>query len=177
MLGPDVELPGDGGRSGRASRERPTCAPSASSCSPVGSRFEVEGTPVELRVPGRHNVLNALAALAACRAAGVEPAEAAAALADFDGAGRRFEDHGRTPRGALVYDDYAHHPTEVRATLEAARTLARRGPPPGRLLPAAPLLAHARCSRATSAARWRSPTSWWCSTSTRRASAPRTSPA
>ena len=47
----------------------------------------------------------------------------APALADFSGAGRRFEEHGRTPGGALVYDDYAHHPTEVRATLEAARTL------------------------------------------------------
>jgi UDP-N-acetylmuramate--alanine ligase len=87
-------------------------------------RFEVEGTPVELTVPGRHNVLNALSALAACRAAGLELADAAAALADFGGAGRRFEEHGRSGAGALVYDDYAHHPTEVRATLEAARTLA-----------------------------------------------------
>src|SRR5919106_717305 len=56
---------------------------------PGGSRFEVDGTPVELRVPGRHNVLNALAALAACRAAGVEPPEAAAPLRRFTGAGRR----------------------------------------------------------------------------------------
>jgi len=76
-------------------------------------------------VPGRHNVLNALAALAACRAAGVELSAGAAALADFDGAGRRFEEHGQSASGALVYDDYAHHPTEVRATLEAARTLAQ----------------------------------------------------
>jgi UDP-N-acetylmuramate--alanine ligase len=91
---------------------------------PGGSRFEVEGTAVELRVPGRHNVLNALAALAACRAAGVEPGDAAPALADFTGAGRRFEAHGSAASGALVFDDYAHHPTEVRATLEAARTLA-----------------------------------------------------
>jgi UDP-N-acetylmuramate--alanine ligase len=91
---------------------------------PGGSRFSVEDTPFELRVPGRHNVLNALAALAACRAAGVEPRDAAAPLAGFTGAARRFEAHGRTPSGALVFDDYAHHPTEVRATLEAARTLA-----------------------------------------------------
>jgi len=125
VLGPDVDLPGDGesiriGVEGEADlrAERVELLPGR-------SRFEVEGTPVELRVPGRHNVLNALAALAACRAAGVEPSEAAAALADFDGAGRRFEDHGRTAGGALVYDDYAHHPTEVRATLEAARTLAQ----------------------------------------------------
>jgi UDP-N-acetylmuramate--alanine ligase len=91
---------------------------------PGGSRFEVEGTPVELRVPGRHNALNALAAMAACRAAGVEPAAAAPALSGFTGASRRFERHGRTPSGALVFDDYAHHPTEVRATLEAARIVA-----------------------------------------------------
>jgi UDP-N-acetylmuramate--alanine ligase len=90
---------------------------------PGGSRFEVEGTEVELRVPGRHNVLNALAALAACRAAGLQPPSAARALATFTGAARRFEEHGRTASGALVYDDYAHHPTEVRATLDAARTL------------------------------------------------------
>ncbi|HEY2601952.1 MAG TPA: UDP-N-acetylmuramate--L-alanine ligase [Thermoleophilaceae bacterium] len=93
---------------------------------PSGTRFSVEGVPVELRVPGRHNVLNALAALAACREAGLGVAEAAPALAGFSGAGRRFEPHGRTAAGALVYDDYAHHPTEVRATLEAARTLEPR---------------------------------------------------
>ncbi len=92
----------------------------------LGSRFLAEGTPVELQVPGRHNVLNALAALAACREAGLELHEAAPALASFSGAGRRFESHGRTESGARVYDDYAHHPTEVRATLEAARTLGAR---------------------------------------------------
>ncbi len=90
---------------------------------PLGSRFEVEGVVVDLNVPGRHNVLNALAALAACRAAGVELADAASALAEFAGTGRRFEDRGPTATGARVFDDYAHHPTEVRATLEAARTL------------------------------------------------------
>ena len=90
---------------------------------PGGARFSVEDVEVELRVPGRHNVLNALAALASCRAAGLELSDAGPALAAFTGAGRRFEEHGRTPTGALVYDDYAHHPTEVRATLEAARTL------------------------------------------------------
>ena len=93
---------------------------------PGGSRFTVSGTEVELRVPGRHNVLNALAALAACRAAGVEPAEAGPALAAFTGAGRRFEEHGATRSGARVFDDYAHHPTEVRATLEAARSFEPR---------------------------------------------------
>ena len=90
------------------------------------SRFAVDGVPVALDVPGEHNVLNALAALAALRAACVPVAEAAPALAKFTGAGRRFEAHGRTAGGAEVYDDYAHHPTEVRATLAAARTLEPR---------------------------------------------------
>jgi UDP-N-acetylmuramate--alanine ligase len=84
------------------------------------------GVEVELHVPGEHNVLNALAALAALRAAGVPVAEAAPALAKFRGSGRRFESHGRTESGAEVYDDYAHHPTEVQATLAAARTLEPR---------------------------------------------------
>lgn len=93
---------------------------------PLGSRFTVDGAQVELPAPGEHNVLNALAAIAACAAAGVEVREAAEALAGFRGTGRRFEPHGATPAGALVYDDYAHHPTEVAATLEAARTLGAR---------------------------------------------------
>jgi UDP-N-acetylmuramate--alanine ligase len=91
-----------------------------------GSRFVVDGVEVSLGVPGEHNVLNALAALEACRAAGVGVADAAGALASFSGARRRFERRGEAASGALVYDDYAHHPTEVRATLEAARTLSPR---------------------------------------------------
>jgi len=120
VLGPGVELAGEYLSFGidegdvRATRLALT---------PGGSRFTVDGVPIVLRVPGRHNVLNALAALAACRADGVDPPEAAPALASFTGASRRFEDHGPTATGARVYDDYAHHPTEVRAALEAARTL------------------------------------------------------
>ena len=94
--------------------------------SPGGSRFGLDGLEVELTVPGAHNALNAAAALTACRAIGADVAAAATALRDFTGAGRRFERIGTTPEGALVVDDYAHHPTEVRATLEAARTLAPR---------------------------------------------------
>jgi UDP-N-acetylmuramate--alanine ligase len=93
---------------------------------PMGSTFTVDDTQVTLNVPGTHNVLNALAALAACRAAGVPITEAAPAIAGFGGTGRRFEDRGTTAAGAHVYDDYAHHPTEVRATLDAARTLDAR---------------------------------------------------
>jgi UDP-N-acetylmuramate--alanine ligase len=77
-------------------------------------------------VPGAHNALNAAAALTAARLAGADLAAAAAALRDFEGAGRRFERLGRTLEGALVVDDYAHHPTEVAATLAAARTLGPR---------------------------------------------------
>jgi UDP-N-acetylmuramate--alanine ligase len=122
VVGPDVSLPGETLRIGIGPGEG--LRADALELLPESSRFEVEGAAVELPVPGRHNVLNALAALAACRAAGLGIAEAAAALADFSGAGRRFESHGRSKTGALVFDDYAHHPTEVRATLEAARTLA-----------------------------------------------------
>ena len=90
---------------------------------PMGSRFSALGADFELSVPGRHNAQNALAAALACREAGVDPANSARALRSFVGAGRRFEPHGTGPAGSRVYDDYAHHPTEVRATLEAARTL------------------------------------------------------
>ncbi|MFC2023330.1 UDP-N-acetylmuramate--L-alanine ligase [Chloroflexota bacterium] len=81
---------------------------------------EVLGT-CALQLPGRHNVLNALAALAASREVGIEFDQAAAALTRFRGAARRFEMKGRAG-GITVIDDYAHHPTEIRATLEAART-------------------------------------------------------
>ena len=91
-----------------------------------GVRFEWRGIAVRLGLPGAHNALNAAAALEACRLAGADPARAAAALADFRGAGRRFEMLGTTSSGARVYDDYAHHPTEVAATIAAARTLAPR---------------------------------------------------
>jgi UDP-N-acetylmuramate--alanine ligase len=93
---------------------------------PGGSRFRWRGLDVHLTIPGAHNARNAAAALEACRLAGAEPAQAAVALADFAGAGRRFERLGATPAGAEVVDDYAHHPTEVAATIAAARTLAPR---------------------------------------------------
>jgi UDP-N-acetylmuramate--alanine ligase len=91
-----------------------------------GSRFELDGIAVTLTVPGAHNARNAAAALTAARLAGADLNVAATALADFSGAGRRFERLGATASGALVVDDYAHHPTEVAATIEAARTLAPR---------------------------------------------------
>ena len=73
-----------------------------------------------LRVPGTHNILNALAALAAAEIEGVPFSEAAVALMSFEGAGRRFDIRGEVD-GVIVIDDYAHHPTAIKASLAAAR--------------------------------------------------------
>jgi len=91
-----------------------------------GSSYSWRGQEVSVAVPGVHNAVNAAGALEAARLAGAEVALAVKGLAGFHGVGRRFQLLGRSPRGALVYDDYAHHPTEVAATLEAARTLRPR---------------------------------------------------
>ena len=76
--------------------------------------------PVTLQVPGEHNVRNALATLAVLALLGLPLEEAARALGKFSGTGRRFEVRGETD-GVTIIDDYAHHPTEIRATLAAAR--------------------------------------------------------
>ena len=78
---------------------------------------------LDLSVPGAHNVLNARACLAALGAAGFDLDEAGAALSDFRGVRRRLEVKGERS-GVRIYDDYAHHPTEVRAALSALRELA-----------------------------------------------------
>jgi len=83
---------------------------------------------VELRVPGRHNVSNAVAAAALAAAEGVSPDAVAEGLSDFAGLRRRLEHRG-THRGVVVLDDYAHHPTEIAATLAAVRLMC-----PGRRL-------------------------------------------
>ncbi|MBN2502063.1 MAG: UDP-N-acetylmuramate--L-alanine ligase, partial [Anaerolineales bacterium] len=75
---------------------------------------------VNLQVPGRHNVLNALAVIAVTDLLTLPAEQVAAALGQFVGAGRRFEVAGEAA-GVLVIDDYGHHPTEIRATLGAAR--------------------------------------------------------
>jgi UDP-N-acetylmuramate--alanine ligase len=94
---------------------------------PGGSRFTWRGHEVVLQVPGAHNARNAAAALEAIRVAeAADEAQAVAALATFAGAGRRFERLGETASGAVVVDDYAHHPTEVAATIAAARSLGPR---------------------------------------------------
>ena len=83
-----------------------------------GERF----AHVSLRVPGLHNVKNALAAAAAAAALGVSGEAVERGLGQFGGAGRRFEYKGSF-RGAEIYDDYAHHPGELKALLDAAHTL------------------------------------------------------
>jgi UDP-N-acetylmuramate--alanine ligase len=88
-----------------------------------GSHFTWHGREVALAVPGIHNARNAAGALEAAVLAGADPARAISAIGAFRGAARRFQPIGRTPSGARVYDDYAHHPSEVAATLAAARTL------------------------------------------------------
>jgi len=82
--------------------------------------------PLQLAVPGEYNLFNAAAAYAACRLLGVPGEDLRAAAATFAGTSRRFELVAEIG-GARVYDDYAHHPTEVAATLTAARQLAGGG--------------------------------------------------
>jgi UDP-N-acetylmuramate--alanine ligase len=89
------------------------------------ARFQVntrEGPlgPFELHVPGRHNVLNATAAVAIARQLEVPADKIADGLNRFRGVDRRFQQRGQA-RGVTVVDDYGHHPTEIRATLAAAR--------------------------------------------------------
>lgn len=76
----------------------------------------------DLKVPGRHNVINALAAIAVCDYLGVDAAGIKSAIEEFKGAGRRFEFYGEF-NGFVLADDYAHHPTEISATLQAAHDL------------------------------------------------------
>jgi UDP-N-acetylmuramate--alanine ligase len=83
-------------------------------------RGKAQVAELRLAVPGKHNLFNATMAVAVCAACGVDPAAAAAALAEFKGVDRRMTEVGRF-NGATVVDDYGHHPTEIRATLSALR--------------------------------------------------------
>ena len=128
-----VAMAAEPGRPAAGRREQPAAAEALheelSSHEPSGRGapqtlgFDVgaPGPPeLSLGVPGRHNLLNARAALAALKLAGLDLVAAAAALEEFPGVRRRLEPKGEI-NGALIYDDYAHHPTEVRAALEALR--------------------------------------------------------
>ena len=78
---------------------------------------------IEMSVPGEHNILNATAAFACCHQLGVDPQIIARTLSGFTGTDRRFDLVGKTKKGFTVVDDYAHHPTEIKATLSAADKL------------------------------------------------------
>ncbi|MBR4529719.1 MAG: UDP-N-acetylmuramate--L-alanine ligase [Lachnospiraceae bacterium] len=105
-----------------------THAHRASADAPEGvaftARFRDGSAPIDIAipVPGDHNIKNALAAIAATHALGVGAEEIRASLARFTGASRRFERLG-VLNGVTIVDDYAHHPTEIRATLAAARSM------------------------------------------------------
>lgn len=95
---------------------------------PVRFVAEVEGVRCEaqLQVFGRHNALNAVGALATLTGLGYEASSALAAISQFGGTKRRFEFHAEVG-GVRVYDDYAHHPTEVAALLDSARAVVGEG--------------------------------------------------
>lgn len=78
---------------------------------------------VELSVPGEHNILNSVAALACCHQLGIENDVIVRTLGEYHGTQRRFDIQGRTDDGILVVDDYAHHPTEIKATLSACKKI------------------------------------------------------
>ena len=82
-----------------------------------------------LKIPGQHNIKNAQAAMAVAEILNIGKKEALISLNNFSGTWRRFEYKGKTKNGVVVYDDYAHHPTEIKATLKGARELF--GPPVG----------------------------------------------
>ena len=94
----------------------------------VSFAVEYEGVThrATLNVPGEHNAINAAGALAVLVGLGYEPAAALAAISQFGGTERRFQLHGEA-RGVKVYDDFAHHPTEVSAAIKAARAVVGEG--------------------------------------------------
>jgi UDP-N-acetylmuramate--alanine ligase len=135
----DVRLPGQEGQSvvrfalepaaGERPEEADLLATGILADETGGTRFRARGAGIDvevsLRQPGRHNVANALAALGGLSLMGADIDGCATALADFPGVARRLELKGES-HGARIYDDYAHHPTEVAAALQAARELGPR---------------------------------------------------
>jgi len=81
---------------------------------------------IQLQVPGEHNICDALGAAAVAVENGISPTAAAAGLGEFQGPGRRMDFRGLTAAGARVYDDYAHHPTEIASTIRAAAAMDHR---------------------------------------------------
>ncbi len=86
----------------------------------INEAGQVSTLPVSLQVPGKHNVLNALGAIAVAVGLGLDREEITRSLSEFQGSERRFDIRGEF-QGVLIVDDYAHHPTEIKKTLQAAR--------------------------------------------------------
>ena len=78
---------------------------------------------VQLSVPGEHNIANSLAAIACCHSLGVSPQSIISTLVNFTGTQRRFDVVGSTKNNIRIVDDYAHHPTEIKATLSATKNI------------------------------------------------------
>lgn len=78
---------------------------------------------IQLAIPGEHNIVNSLAAIACCRDLGIETSNIISTLENFSGTERRFDIIGVTKNGLRIIDDYAHHPTEIKATIDAAKNL------------------------------------------------------
>ena len=91
-----------------------------------GLQYEGQQYRAQLRVPGEHNAINAAGAFAVLVGLGFDPAKSLAGIESFGGTERRFELHGDR-RGVCVYDDFAHHPTEVAAAIKAARAVVGSG--------------------------------------------------
>jgi UDP-N-acetylmuramate--alanine ligase len=139
ITGADVRLPGQEAQrvvrfalepaAGEPAREADLLATYIEAGSGGRTSFRARGAGIDaevtLAVPGRHNVANALAALGALELTGADVEACAQALGDFPGVARRLELKGES-NGARIYDDYAHHPTEVAAALQAARELGPR---------------------------------------------------
>ena len=153
---PQVEPPGGGLR---LLAEAPTCTPRTCAASGLTTHFDVvrraDGLhfPVTVNLPGVHNVLNSLAAIAVALEIGVTQEAIQRALGEFPGhrpAPRRTwptSNYSTSAGDAVtIVDDYGHHPTEIAATLDAVRQ-GYAGPARGAGLPAAPLHAHARPAR------------------------------
>lgn len=108
---------------------------------PGGIKYSVNGRSFTLKLIGRYNVYNALAAILACRELGIDIFDAAAALESFTGTQQRMQLMGTTPNGITVYNDFAHNPQKIEAALSALREY------PGRLI--ASYLAHTSYSART----------------------------
>ncbi len=104
------------------SNENTVQALSGVSASIIDYQLRSQAPKLELAVPGEHNIRNAKAALAVALLLGVSEEDAVTSLKGFQGTWRRMEYKGEMANGVIIYDDYAHHPTEIKATLQGFRS-------------------------------------------------------